>query len=160
MICKPVNMFRQRNPYTSPSSHGLPVMQRSFKLTRNMILMQFTWIRHCHITVITVTAHERQGALKHRPFDGLFNNLFQASIQLNASMLRGFVADAFGAVTTAIDAPTVFCSFFLLKMRIRNISNELSCDRLFHFRITVSLRGKGRMDQRAFPFSNSCLATQ
>ena len=94
VICKPGNMFRQRNPYTSPSSHGLPVMQRSFKLTRNMILMQFTWIRHCHITVITVTAHERHGALKHRPFDGLFNNLFQASIELNASMLCVFLADA------------------------------------------------------------------
>ena len=50
--------------------------------------MQFTWIRHCHITVITVTSHERHGASNHRPLDGLFNNLFQASIKLKASKLR------------------------------------------------------------------------
>ena len=50
--------------------------------------MQFTWIRHCHITVITVTSHERHGASNHRPLDGWFNNLFQASIKLKASKLR------------------------------------------------------------------------
>ena len=44
--------------------------------------------------------------------------------------------------------------FCLLEMRKRIIGNELSCDGLFHFLITVSLRGKGCMDRRAFPFSN------
>ena len=53
-----------------------------------------------------------------------------------------------------------FFSFLLLKMRKRNIGNELSCDGLFHFLITVSLPGKGRMNRWPFPFSNYCLATQ
>ena len=60
---------------------------------------------------------------------------------------------------TATAAPLVF-SFLLLKMRKRNISNEFSCGGLFHFLITVSLRGKGHVDWRAFLFSNYCLATR
>ena len=56
-------------------------------------------------------------------------------------------------------APLVF-SFLLLKMRKRNIGNEFSCGGLFHFPITVSLRGKGHVDWRAFLFSNCCLATR
>ena len=52
------------------------------------------------------------------------------------------------------------CSFLLLKMREQNIGNEFSCGGLFHFLITVSLRGKGHMDWRAFSFSNYCLATR
>ena len=45
-------------------------------------------------------------------------------------------------------------------MRKRNIGNEFSCGGLFHFPITVSLRGKGHMDWRAFLYSNYCLATR
>ena len=45
-------------------------------------------------------------------------------------------------------------------MRKRNIGNKFSCGGLFHFPITVSLRGKGHMDWRAFLYSNNCLATR
>ena len=45
-------------------------------------------------------------------------------------------------------------------MRKRNIGNKFPCNGLFHFLITVSLRGKGHMDWRDFLFSNYCLATQ
>ena len=88
-ILKHVNMFRFRKRYPSPSSHGLPVTQRSHQINArydfDVIYMD---IRHCHITVITVTSHDRHGASNHRPLDGLFNNLFQASIKLKASKLR------------------------------------------------------------------------
>ena len=45
-------------------------------------------------------------------------------------------------------------------MRKRDIGNEFSCGGLFHFPITVSLRGKGHIDWRAFLYSNYCLATR
>ena len=45
-------------------------------------------------------------------------------------------------------------------MRKKIIGNEFSCGRLFHFLITVSARGKGHMDWRAFSFYNYCLATR
>ena len=45
-------------------------------------------------------------------------------------------------------------------MRKRNKGNEFTCGGLFHFPITVSLRGKGHMDWRAFLYSNYCLATR
>ena len=59
----------------------------------------------------------------------------------------------------ATAAPLVF-SFLLLKMRKRNIGTEFSCGGLFHFPITVSLRGKVHVDWWAFLFSNCCLATR
>ena len=59
----------------------------------------------------------------------------------------------------ATAAPLVF-SFLLLKMRNRNIGNAFSYGGLFHFLITVSLRGKGHMDWRALLFSSYCLATR
>ena len=45
-------------------------------------------------------------------------------------------------------------------MRKQIIDNEFSCGGLFHFLITVSLRGKGHMDWRAFLFSNYCRPTR
>ena len=60
---------------------------------------------------------------------------------------------------TATAAPLVF-SFFAFGMRKRNVGNEFSYGGLFHFPITVSLRGKGHMDWRAFLYSNYCLATR
>ena len=41
--------------------------------------MWFTWIRHCRITAITVTSHDRHGASDLRPLYGLFGNLSLAS---------------------------------------------------------------------------------
>ena len=49
--------------------------------------------------------------------------------------------------------------FFLFPFEDEKTEYRYS-DGLFHFLITVSLRGKGCMDRWAFPFSNYCLATQ
>ena len=57
----------------------------------------------------------------------------------------------FGAVTTAIEAPPVK-PFFAFEDKKGNIGNEFWCGGLFEFQITVSLRGKGRMDRQAFQF--------
>ena len=91
---------------------------------------------------------------KYRYSDGLFHFLITVSLR-GKIWSQGFSSGCFGAVTTAIDAPLVF-SFSVEDEKTKYRYS----DGLFHFLITVSLRGKGCMDRRAFPFSNYCFATQ
>ena len=131
-------MFRFRKRYPSPSSHGLPEMQRSHQINAwydfDVIYMD---IRHCHITVITVTSHDRHGASNHRLLDGLFNNLFQASIKLkknsaaialyhgNQPMIGGFPSER-ASTTECASMPWRHHDDVMITLSLRHES-ELVC---------------------------------